>query len=105
MSVSLTPYVKTWLQLAFPVYIISLVVIIIIVSEYSPRFAALIGRKDPIATLATLILLSYAKLLSLTITALSSADINYPDGTKSHAETDAQRKQTRIFLRLLRSKC
>ena len=77
----LDAYIKTWLQLAFPVYIISLVVIIIIVSEYSPRFADLIGRKDPVATLATLILLSYAKLLSITITALSSADISYPDGS------------------------
>ena len=77
----LDTYIKTWLQLAFPLYIISLVVIIIIVSEYSPRFAALIGRKDPIATLATLILLSYAKLLSITITALSFTDISYPDGS------------------------
>ena len=78
----LDTYIKTWLQLAFPLYIISLVVIIIIVSEYSPRFADLIGRKDPIATLATLILLSYAKLLSITITALSFTDINYPDGSQ-----------------------
>ena len=62
----LDTYIKTWLQLAFPVYIISLVIIVITVSEYSPRFAALIGKKDPIATLATLILLSYAKLLSVT---------------------------------------
>ena len=78
----LDTYIKTWLQLAFPVYITSLVVIIIIVSEYSPRFAALIGRKDPIATLATLILLSYAKLLSITITALSFANVSYPDGSQ-----------------------
>ena len=78
----LDTYIKTWLQLAFPLYIISLVVIIIIVSEYSPRFAALIGRKDPIATLATLILLSYAKLLSITITALSFTGINFPDGSQ-----------------------
>ncbi len=61
-------YTKTWLQLAFPVYVISLVIVIIIISEYSPRFAGLIGKRDPIATLATLILLSYAKLLSVTIT-------------------------------------
>ena len=78
----LDTYTKTWLQLFFPVYIISLVVIIIIVSEYSPRFAALIGRKDPIATLATLILLSYAKLLSITITVVSPAVIDYPDGSQ-----------------------
>ena len=80
----LDAYAKTWLQLAFPLYIISLVVIVIVVSEYSPRFAGLIGKKDPISTLATLILLSYAKLLSITITALSSAVLDYPDG---HQET------------------
>ena len=77
----LDAYTKTWLQLAFPVYIISLVIIVIIVSEYSPQFAALIGKRDPIATLATLILLSYAKLLSLTITALSFSVLEYPDGS------------------------
>ena len=80
----LDAYAKVWLQLVFPVYIISLVVMVIIVSEYSPKFAGLIGKKDPISTLATLILLSYAKLLSITITALSSAVLDYPDG---HQET------------------
>ena len=80
----LDAYAKIWLQLVFPLYIISLVVIAIVVSEYSPRFAGLIGKKDPISTLATLILLSYAKLLSITITALSSAVLDYPDG---HQET------------------
>ena len=78
----LDTYSKTWLQLAFPVYIISLVIIVIIVSEYSPRFAGLIRKRDPIATLATLILLSYAKLLSVTITALSFAVLDYPDGPR-----------------------
>ena len=68
--------------MAFPLYIIVLVVLLIIVSEYSPKFAALIGKKDPVATPATLILLSYAKLLSITITALSSATIDYPDGSQ-----------------------
>ena len=78
----LDAYTKTWLQLVFPVYIVSLVIIVIIVSEYSPRFAGLIGKRDPIATLATLILLSYAKLLSVTITALSFAVLDYPDGSQ-----------------------
>ena len=73
-------YIKTWLQLAFPLYIIFLLVTVILVSECSPKFAGLIGRKDPVSTLATLILLSYAKLLSVTITALSSATLDYPDG-------------------------
>ena len=79
---SLDAYTKTWLQLVFPIYIISLVIVIIIVSEYSPWFARLIGKRDPIATLATLILLSYAKLLSVTITALSFAILEYPDGSR-----------------------
>ena len=78
----LDTYIKTWLQLLFPTYIITLVVIIIIISEYSPRFAGLIGKKDPIATLATLILLSYAKLLSVSIIIFLSADLDYPDGSK-----------------------
>ena len=78
----LDTYGKTWLQLAFPTYIISLVVLVIIVSEYSPRFARLIGKKDPIATLATLILLSYAKLLSITIAVLSFVVLHYPDGSR-----------------------
>ena len=78
----LDTYTKTWLQLAFPIYIISLVIIVIIVSEYSPRFAGLIGKRDPVATLATLILLSYSKLLSVTITALSFAVLDYPDGSR-----------------------
>ena len=76
----LDAYIKTWLELAFPAYIISLVVMVIIVSEYSDKFAGLIGKRDPISTLATLILISYAKLLSVTITALSFAKLDYPDG-------------------------
>ena len=75
-------YAKTWLQLAFPMYIISLVIAVIVVSKYSLKFARLIGRKDPVATLATLILMSYANLLSVTITALSFGELDYPDGSR-----------------------
>ncbi|MCG8625957.1 MAG: hypothetical protein MJE68_28665 [Proteobacteria bacterium] len=78
----LDAYINAWLQLAFPIYIISLVIVIIIVSESSPGFARLIGKRNPIAALATLIQLSYAKLLSVTITALSFAVLNYPDGSR-----------------------
>ena len=77
----LDAYTKTWLQTAFPAYIIALVVLVIIISEHSPRFTRLIGRRDPVATLATLILLSYAKLLSTTISVLSFAILDYPDGS------------------------
>ena len=76
-------YIKTWLQLAFPAYIIFLVVVIIQLSYYFDAFGRLVGKKDPVATLATLILLSYAKLLQTIITAFSSATLVYPDGSKT----------------------
>ena len=78
----LDAYTKTWLQLAFPTYIIFLVVMVIIVSHYSPKFAKLIGKRDPVATLATLILLCYSKLLTLTIAVLSFEILHYPDGSQ-----------------------
>ena len=74
-------YVKTWLQFLFPLYIIFLVAAIIVISDYSPRFANLFAGKNPVATLATLILLSYAKLLRTIIAALSFAQLDYPDGS------------------------
>ena len=51
---------------------------VIIISERSKRFSQLIGKKNPVATLATLILLSYAKLLHTIIAALSVAVLKYP---------------------------
>ena len=78
----LDTYIKTWLQLAFPAYIIILVVVIIQLSYYFTAFGRLVGKKDPVATLATLILLSYAKLLQTIITAFFSATLEYPDGSK-----------------------
>ena len=73
-------YVKTWLQFAFPAYVILLVVLVIIFSSYSSRFSNLIGRRDPVATLATLVLLSYAKLLETCFKSLSVGYLTYPDG-------------------------
>ena len=74
-------YIKTWLQLAFPAYIIILVLLIIQLSYYFDAFGRLVGKKDPVATLATLILLSYTKLLQTIITAFTSATLVYPDGS------------------------
>ena len=78
-------YMKTWLQLAFPIYIIFLVVLLIIVSRYSSRFSNLIARRNPVATLATLILISYGKLFHVVLLAqpFSYAILNYPGGTKN----------------------
>ena len=72
---------KTLIQLAFPVYLIVLVALVIFVSERSRRLAQLIGNRNPVATLATLILLSYSKLLNNVIASMSSAVLKYPNGT------------------------
>ena len=74
-------YIKTWLQLAFPAYIILLVVLVIIISSYSTKFSNLIGKKDPVATLATLILLSFTRLLDNCFKSLSVGILKYPDGS------------------------
>ena len=73
-------YAKTWLKMAFPAYLIILIVVVIVGSKYSPKFAKLIGKRNPIATLATLILLSYATILSAILNIMSSTDLMFPDG-------------------------
>ena len=75
-------YVKTWIQLAFPIYIIFLVVLLIIISRYSSRFSKLVSKRNPVATLATLILISYGKLFHVVLLAqpFSFAVLMYPDG-------------------------
>ena len=74
-------YWKTWLQLIFPAYVILLVIFVIIISHHSMKFSQLIAKRNPVATLATLILLSYTKFLRTTITTLSFATLHYPDGS------------------------
>ena len=74
-------YWKTLLQLAFPLYVIFLVVMVIVISEHYSRFARLVAKKNPVATLATLILLSYTKFLNTVIVSLSFAILHYPDGS------------------------
>ena len=75
-------YWKTWLQLVFPAYVIFLVAVVIIISNYSMKFSRLIAKRNPVATLATLIHLSYTKFLQTTVTALSFATLHYPDGSQ-----------------------
>ena len=74
-------YAKTWLQLAFPAYIMLLVIVIICISSISIKFSAFIGKKNPVATLATLILLSYTKLLKTIIVTFSFIELKYPNGS------------------------
>ena len=73
-------YAKTWIQLAFPA-IIFFVVMIILLTRCSKRFTNLIRRRNPVATLATLILLSYTRVLQTIITSLSFVTLMYPNGT------------------------
>ena len=75
-------YWKTLLQLAFLAYVIFLVVMVIIIGERSTKFARLISRKNLVATLDTLILLSYSKLIQTIIAALSFTILEYPNGNK-----------------------
>ena len=58
----LDAYTKTWLQFVFPLYLWLLVGVMIVISRFSDSFARLLG-KNPVSVLATLILLSYAKIL------------------------------------------
>ena len=77
----LDAYWKTWLQLAFPAYLVFLVIAVIAASKWSTKFSQLVGKRNPVATLATLILLSYAKFLHVIIAALSFTTLHYPDGS------------------------
>ena len=55
-------YAKTWLQLAFPAYLIMIATTLIMASRYSIRIQRLIARRA-LPVLATLFLLSYTKVL------------------------------------------
>ncbi len=70
-----------WLSLLFPSYLICLVIIIITVTKYSYRCAQLIGDRNPVVTLATLVLISYAYYLHITLEIFSFTTINYPNNT------------------------
>ena len=74
-------YTKTWIQLVFPFYIMFIVALVIIISSYSSNFSKVIGKKDPVATLATLILFSYATLLQVIFRVFSFGTLTYADGT------------------------
>ena len=79
---SMDTFWKTLLHLSYPVYLFGLVAAVIVISERSTKFARFIGKKNPVATLATVVLLSYSKLLHLTIASFSFAVLNYPDGSR-----------------------
>ena len=76
----LDAYSYAWLQFAFPFYLWILTILIIICSKYATFVGKLLGS-NPVAMLATIILLSYTKLLQVCIGTLSSATVLYSNGT------------------------
>ena len=75
-------YTKTWLQFAFPVYIWVIAGVIIILSRKFAIFARLVGRNG-VQLLATLFLISYAKLQRTTLAAVSFILIETSNSSES----------------------
>ena len=73
----MTAYAQTWLQFAFPIYVWMLMGLIIVTCRYSVTLSKLIGH-NPIAVLATLLLMSYNKVLKIMIDVYSFAPLYYP---------------------------
>ena len=71
-------YAKVWLQFAFPFYIWSVIVLVMVVSTFSKRISKL--GSNPIAALTTAFLLSYAKIFRTIVFALSSTQLEYRSG-------------------------
>ena len=74
-------YARTWMQFLFPIYIWLIAGAIILSSHYSIT-AGKLFRKNAVQVLATLFLLSFAKLQHTIIMALSFTYLSYPDGTR-----------------------
>ena len=74
----LTAYAATWFQFAFPFYVWMIISVIILTSKYSLTVSKWIGR-NPIAVLATLLLMSYTKILKIIIDVYRSANLDYPE--------------------------
>ena len=70
---------KLLLQLVFPIYLFLLVFLIIVFCEYCEPFSRLLSNRNPVATLCTMMLFSYSKLLRFIVTALQYAYLDYPD--------------------------
>ena len=74
-------YAQTWLQFVFPAYVWILVILIIFSSRYSITVSKWLGY-NPVAVLATLIFMSYNKILKIIIDVFSSVNLHYPDNER-----------------------
>ena len=73
--------VRAWLQFAFPIYVCGIVILLIILGQYSSVVSKLTGS-NVVSVMATIFLLSYAKILHSVITAVSFTHLVYPDETQ-----------------------
>ena len=74
-------YSKMWLELVYPVYSCTLAGILILICKHVPtRFKKYLGRPSA-AIFATLLLMSYAKLLRIVIATMSSVRVYKSDGS------------------------
>ena len=78
---SLSTFARTWLQFLFPIYIWLIVGLLILVCRYSTTVSRLTGS-NTVQVLATLFLLSYAKLLRTTLNAFSPITITDSNNTE-----------------------
>ena len=75
----LDAYWKTWLQFVFPIYVLCIAGFMILVAKHSTLLTKLFGN-HAVPILATLIFLSYTKLLRTTIVILQYSHLNtYPN--------------------------
>ena len=77
----LNGYWKTWLQFVFPLYLWAIIIIIIYLSHKFQSVAMILGNNS-VPVLATLIFLSYTKLLRTVITVLSFSFLDISDNSK-----------------------
>ena len=77
----LDAYAMTWLQFAFPIYLSMIVGVMIVTSRQYTVAARIFGTANAPRALATLFLLSYAKIQRTIITITSFTFLTYPNGT------------------------
>ena len=76
-------YISTWMQFLFPVFIWLLILALVVVSKYSSKVSRLTGSKT-VPALATLLLLSYTKLLIAIISAGSYTTLSFLEHNETH---------------------
>ena len=78
----LNAYVYTWLQFLFPFYLWVLLGLIILICRFSLKATKIVGAGNPVPVFATLLLMSYSKILRTIIIGLSYSRLQFPpDGS------------------------